>query len=263
MGEELKGLIDQSSEVLSKAYDDIIHPSAEPVGQMLSYLPRTARLALAKWEKWIVNGEESLKLTGAAIREKVDKIPEDKLCEPELYVAVPLIQQIAYCYNSEELRNMYANLLAASMNSDRKWEVHPGYVDIIKQLTPDEAKLLQNCPRNSMSYVPLINLTIVLPDGKGTKTIKRHYTNRFDNWLDYPQNISRYLDNLYRLKLIHIPGDGYLSDDNHYKPLIDSEFVGLVKSEIELDKGEKFDYDKKMFYVTEFGLGFIECCIDE
>ena len=48
-----------------------------------------------KWEKWIINGEESIRLTAEAVKEKAKEIPEDKLTEPEPYVAVPAIQATA------------------------------------------------------------------------------------------------------------------------------------------------------------------------
>jgi len=139
--DEIKQIVAGETEgVLTEVYKDLLSPTVKPVGTMLSLLPRTIRLALGKWEKWIINGEESLQLTAQALRIKVENIPEDKLCEPEPYIAVPAIQQIAYCYNSEVLRDMYANLLASSMNVEEKWKVHPSFVDIIKQMTPDEAR---------------------------------------------------------------------------------------------------------------------------
>ncbi len=55
-------IVKQSSEVLSKGYDDLIRPSAAPIGEMISCLPRTIRIGLSRWEKWIVNGEETLTL---------------------------------------------------------------------------------------------------------------------------------------------------------------------------------------------------------
>ena len=49
----------------------------------------------------------------------------EKIVEPEPYVAVPAIQAISYAMNSDELRNLYANLLAKSMIKDTKDTVHP------------------------------------------------------------------------------------------------------------------------------------------
>lgn len=90
--DEIKQIVAGETEgVLTEVYKDLLSPTVKPVGTMLSLLPRTIRLALGKWEKWIINGEESLQLTAQALRIKVENIPEDKLCEPEPYIAVPAI----------------------------------------------------------------------------------------------------------------------------------------------------------------------------
>lgn len=62
---------------------------------------------------------------------------------PDPHIAVPALQYISYCMDNDELRDMYANLLANSMNKVVKNGVHPGFVEIIKQLSPDEARLLK------------------------------------------------------------------------------------------------------------------------
>lgn len=258
-----KEIVKQSGEVLSKGYDDLVHPSAEALGQIVSYLPRTVRVFMSKWERWIVNGEESLELTGKVLKDKVSLIPEEKLCEPEPYVAIPAIQQIAYCYDSEELREMYANLLASSMNMDKKWAIHPGYVDIIKQITPDEAKIMKQCPSSSLQYIPLINLQIHYLDKRGNKTLLRHYSKIAEEaGCDNPENISQCLDNLSRLMLINIPDDMHLIEESFYEPLINSAFIKEIKDSYLLQEREEFHIEKKLFYVTDFGVGFKKCCID-
>lgn len=83
-------------------------------------------------------------------------VSEENIVQPENYVAEPALQQIAYCFDSDELRNMYANLLSSSMQKDKKWEVHPRFVDIIKQLSPDEAKIIRKmCSIKRMAVVTL------------------------------------------------------------------------------------------------------------
>lgn len=104
-------MIKQTEGVLTEVYKDAVSPSIKPIGTMLSFLPRTIRLAFCRWEKWIVNAEESLLLTGELLKNKIEKIPAEKICEPEPYVAIPAIQQLSYCENSDELRGLYANLI--------------------------------------------------------------------------------------------------------------------------------------------------------
>ena len=85
MDDLTKTLAGETEGVMTEVYKDVVSPSAKPIGIMMSYLPRTIRLCFAKWEKWLVNGEESLKLTADALHEKVEKIPAEKQCEPESY----------------------------------------------------------------------------------------------------------------------------------------------------------------------------------
>ena len=70
--------------------------------EVLNLLPQTLNSAFCNLSKWLINGKESLKLTAEAIREKVKQIPEDKLVEPEPYVAIPAIQQ-AICSRAVRL----------------------------------------------------------------------------------------------------------------------------------------------------------------
>jgi len=262
--DEIKSIIAGETEgVLTEAYKDLLSPSVKPIGTMLSLLPRTIRLALGKWEKWIVNGEESLQLTAQALRVKVEKIPEEKQCEPEPYVAVPAIQQIAYCFDSEVLRDMYANLLASSMNTDKKWTVHPSFVDVIKQITPDEAKLLKTLPRSSKLFIPLVDLKVSFDNKVGENIIARNIVQDYlYDICESPENMSSYLENLERLKLIKIPEDQYIVDDSRYSKINESARVLKLKA-TPLPEGNKYTIGKKLLYVTDYGLSFIRCCIDE
>ena len=168
MSEIEKEILDQTKGVAVEVYKDALRPVVKPVGEILGFLPRTIKLAFSGWEKWLINGEESLRLTAETIKEKVKQIPEEKFVEPEPYVAIPAIQQISYCQNSEELRDLYANLLTSSMNADKKWQVHPSFVDIIKQLTPDEAKIIRSIPNFKNNFMPAIDVKLTDKNALGT-----------------------------------------------------------------------------------------------
>ena len=75
MDEKTKAIVEQTEGVLTEVYKDLVSPSVQPIGIMLSYLPRTIRLGLSRWEKWLINGEESLKLTAQALKDKNRKNP--------------------------------------------------------------------------------------------------------------------------------------------------------------------------------------------
>jgi len=67
---------------------------------------------------------------------KLKDIPVEKLVPPEPNIAVPSYEALRYSLDIEELREIYTNLLASSMNTDTKDYTHPASVEIIKQLSP-------------------------------------------------------------------------------------------------------------------------------
>lgn len=258
--EIIKEAIGQTEGVLEKAYDDIAHPTAKSLGNTLSLIPRTVGVWLSKWEKWVINGEESIKLTAEAVREKASKIPEEKLTEPEPYVAVPAIQQLSYCYDCEELREMYANLLVSSMNTDTKYTVHPAFVDIIKQLCPDEAKLLK-LMSHARGALPLVDLEIILPQDQGKLISHRNFTNIGENICTAPEHISEYLENLDRVKIISISETRFIPDPIAYKAIEASPVLSKYMQE-KLPADQKYNLKKKAFFITDFGSAFIKTCVE-
>lgn len=253
IGKELVGQVDG---VLTEMYKDTLSPSLKPLGEIMSFIPRTIRLALSGWEKWLVNGEESIRLTALAIREKLVQIPEEKLVEPEAHIAIPAIQQLCYCQDSSELRDLYANLLTSSMNADKKWQVHPAYVDIIKQLCPDEAKYLKALPALSMANHPLIDVKFAIgSNSKGENYAVSNFTTYNLDLLEYPQKICSYIDNLVRLNLIEIPAYQYIVNQQVYDelenhPMIQNPIAGEQKD-------IKYSYEHKVFKLTNFGVSFV------
>jgi hypothetical protein len=254
-----KGIVDKADGVLVEVYKDAASPLIKPIGEILGFLPRTLKLALSGWEKWLINGEETIKLTAETVKEKIKALPEEKLVEPEPYVAIPAMQQLSYCVNNEELRELYANLLVSSMNADKKWKVHPAFVDIIKQLTPDEAKFIRNLRPLVSINNPLIDVRIEYDETGSGRTIISNFTNVGLDQLDVPHNIGSYIDNLERLKLICIPPTMSLTNKDLYEPL-KTHFLLTNSLPKQLGPNQKIGYDYKVFNLTNFGFDFVNIC---
>lgn len=173
-------------------------------------------------------------------------------------MAVPAIQAISYCMNSQELRNMYANLLATSMVSGKKENAHPSFVEIIKQLTPDEAKLLKKISEMGNSF-PLVDVKLHTNDG-GFITEVHNFTLIAEGVCDYPNKVFTYIDNLVRLKLIDIPHGVKLNNDDIYFQIeSNAEIQKLINSPI--PKGFRWEIVRKKFEVTQYGDCFWETCV--
>jgi mRNA-degrading endonuclease RelE of RelBE toxin-antitoxin system len=261
MSEIEKEILDQTKGVAVEVYKDALSPVVKPIGEILGFLPRSLKLALSGWEKWLINGEESLRLTAEAIKEKVKQIPEDKLVEPEPYVAIPAIQQISYCQNSEELRDLYANLLIASMNADKKWQVHPSFVDIVKQLNPDEARIIKSIPNFKNNFMPAIDVTLKDKNasGSGHQIFISNFTTLGMDVIENKENICSYIDNLVRLNILEIPPTYHLTNESLYRPLEESPILEkLIPQAYRLVYN--IGYNHKIIAITNYGLLFKQIC---
>ena len=151
-------------EISKDVYDDIISPVAKPTGAILGLVPRAIKAALSPLEKWILQKEYNISEIQRLLEEKLKNVSPELIGTPEPYIAVPAIQYISYCMDNDELRNMYANLLASSMQKDIKDDVHPAYLEIIKQLCPDEAKILSYLLVHNT--IPIIGIKYTFQNGK-------------------------------------------------------------------------------------------------
>lgn len=242
--------------VAEKAYDDLAHPVLQTAGEILSLPLKAIDAKLIPIKKWIAQEQYNYQRTLLLLGEKMANVEEEKITSPENYVAIPALQQIEYCYDSEELRNMYANLLAASMNTDTKWRVHPSYVDIIKQMTPDEAKLLRVLYATKLT--PIIHVKQYMNDKESYTDIVQNYST-LTRYCESPSGIYAYLNNLQRLGLINIDYSTYCTYDGAYDEL-DNQFAEL-KSEWE-NKGGELRILHGLLELTAFGQNFTRTCIE-
>lgn len=255
LGKEV--LVESAKAVAVEGYNDMLKPTLKSVGNIIALPFQAIDAALEKPKMWVIEKQYNFEKTREILAQKLKDVHEEKIVPPENYVAVPALQQISYCFDSDELREMYANLLASSMNIDTKYNVHPSFVDIIKQLTPDEAKFLKYVSKGK-SY-PLLGVDIKLSSG-GHRTVVKNFTNMAYGVCDCPEAVFSYLDNLERLKLINIYSDKWFTNELLYKSLEDHSYIqAIVNAPIE--DGQKYSFSKGMFELTNFGRDFIKVCL--
>lgn len=74
---------------------------------------------------------------------KYNCIPVECQVEPSSYIALKGSNELNYALEEEHLKEMFENLLISDMDSRKKYKVLPSYLEIIKQLTPDDVKFLK------------------------------------------------------------------------------------------------------------------------
>jgi hypothetical protein len=251
-------------EIVKQGYQDIGPTLIKPAAATAGLLPRTIRAVLSGLEKWVLQKEYSVAEIDKLLEIKLQKVGAENVVPPEAHIAVPALQYISYCMDNEELRDMYANLLASSMNKVVKNEVHPSYVEIIKQLCPDEAKILKKILE--IHNWPLIHIKYFFPDKKGYFYQVRNFSDvGYLANCEYPHWITRYISNLERLGLIEIVTSASIVDKTKYLPLEKHEAIAsLIQPQEYKSRGfESFDFERNYFEMTPFGRAFCKICINK
>ena len=149
--------------------------------------------------------------------------------------------------------------IPASMDARTASMAHPSFVEIIKQLTPDEARLLRFFATGER--LPMITVRAETKDGRGGQDISSNVSlfGRDAN-CDHPHLTPSYIDNLSRLGLIEIPGMSYTAADA-YEELENDPSVVEMKDQIEATEDFNVRITRKMVQVTQLGKQFIKACV--
>lgn len=249
--------IGKAIETTPELYKDAFQPTIQETGKIVARVPRAINAAFSGLDQWILNREYNIDETKKLLAKKLENVEPEKIVTPEPYVAIPAIQALSYTMNSNELHELYATLLAKSMNSDTKDFVHPGYIETIKQLSPDDATYFKHiCPLN---YRPMISAVLDYPNAVELKIATQ--INTFSK--GYSKNIPLSIDNLSRLGLIEIPSDMWYGDDSLY-----NELIKIVKKLYPFEQyKEKYpesinmSYPKSRIDITPYGNSFYNICV--
>lgn len=255
--EQLAESVGKAIQTIPEIYEDTFQPTAKETGKFIARIPRAINAAFSGLDKWILHKEYSIEETKKILAQKLENIEPEKIVEPEPYVAIPAIQAISYAMSSDDLRNLYANLLAKSMISDVKDSVHPAFIEIIKQMSPIDAKVY-NLILNA-DIRPVINLHISKPTG-GKNPIQYHCS-----WIrEFSiKQTATSIDNLIRLGLIEIPyGDSYSNSSNYDIVKNNPLFRELEQSfSSQPNRNGTLEYEDQYIKITDLSKLFYNICV--
>lgn len=260
----LKDAVEITTELVKAVpiYQDLLQPATKEVGVALGTVAKTVNIALAPIAGIVWSYESIQEYISSKVSQKLKNTPATDIQTPRISVAGPALEALRFAGNEEELKNLYANLLANAIDKNRKNDVHPSFVEIIKQLLPQEAVFLKYLS-NIESYPMICSC-----DSKGTadyvvagdaKLISDHYdsiltgseivtkfeevSERFKDSLD----IRASYDNFKRLNLLEV--ESYV-----HQRFIDNKYGEDNRIILEVTNEEILQF-------TSFGSVFIKTCV--
>lgn len=187
--------------------------------------------------------------------QEVATIPPENIQEPPLKILGPALEASKYYIEEEELRSMFAKILASSFDDRKNSIIHPSFVEIIKQLDVTDARILQffNGQNPSIGNPIPIMKAVIRYDSSYKIVFPIIY---FINGTEGIDELSSSLTNLERLGLLKIEDDTYSTIDSDYDFIRNNFFVQQV-----LQNYPEISLEKMCFSITPLGKNFLEVCL--
>ena len=245
-------------------YQDVIQPSAKQLGRALETVTKTVNIALAPIKALVWGFEQIEDFVTNRVSEKLKNVPEENIVTPLPQIAGPAVEALRYLGHDENLRELFANLLATSMDKNTLDKAHPGYVDIIKNITADEAVLLTAFINKNI--YPKINIKSETKDSDKVWKLMKVNFSHLDKIVSpkRPDLIPAYIDNLQRLGLIeNLPNIELRDRPEIYEPLENDPQLDSLKKEITEKMNRAIVFDRGILRITSFGRQFVNNVIVE
>ncbi len=168
------------------------------------------------------------------LEEKYNKIPEEKRCDSPLEIIGPALESLKYRLNNEQIKDMFENLIANSMNIELTNMCHPRFVEIINVLSSIDAVFFQR-------LIDTISINVCQPiifvENKGTQSYLPKYVCDIDYGTFDLFDISSSISNIVNLGLAtlepfedeHYSTIERIVDNDKLKALVDNLPIDLIK----------------------------------
>lgn len=172
-------------------------------------------------------------------------IPDVNRKIPNRNIAAPIMDATESYIHDPEIRSMFATLLASSADSIKESMVRPAFVQIIKEMSPIDAKILSSL---SAPVYPVAQLQS--NEGNGSVTLQTNLFQNIPNFGSVDQ-VSSSLSNLKRLGLVEIVYDVHLSAEHAYDLLEQQIGLSVLKA-----KNPKIEIKHGVLEMTPIGKDF-------
>lgn len=169
-------------------------------------------------------GGPALEKLSARVYGKLKGVPENRIVQPPANIEAPTALHYMLLGDGDEvaeLREMFENLLASSMDRETAASAHPAFVSMISQLTPDEARILKSIDRDDYAFVNVYELD----PGGSRRTLDSRTLLGIGIGIDKARQ-QQYISNLDRLGILRFSTRSSSDIDGHKRLVaaIEAEF---------------------------------------
>ncbi|MCA0405806.1 MAG: DUF4393 domain-containing protein [Proteobacteria bacterium] len=189
-------LTDKALSPAAKTFGTELAPLGAEVGRAVNEAVKTLLLRPVSGAVWGAN--QVFDFIQEKVTKRFEKIPPENRVEADLRIAGPAMEAVRFAANEEDIQELFAALIANSMDSRHKGFIHPSYVDVVKQLSSTDAIIMKNIA--SSERIAIIKYSA--KTGSGKIPVSPTIINpNFCSGIDVYQ-VSQSIDNLSRLMII-------------------------------------------------------------
>lgn len=253
-------IIKKTAEVYKENLENLTLPTSRSIGNNLGLMVDGVFGWFGVWGEIQIDKQKKYKEDfKMRIKEGISEIPEDKIIEPKANIILPALESAKYYFEEEYYKDMFAKLIIDSCNKQKVNEIHPSFIETIKQLAPLDAKIL-NMFKYNKTY-PTAEIKAMHNDNTETPCTKLlcDFKDK-DNEFSYEEKlrITMSIDNLVRLGILHKSAEiielNY-NYDNFKDNFIYKSFEKMVEEE------SKIKIKKYRIQLTSYGESFFDICI--
>jgi hypothetical protein len=244
------------AKTLTDPANKVLAPPAEKIGNTLASIWNITFGWIDHFDEKIkLKRQQDLKQFTKKLENEVSKIPLGDKIEPKLSIAGPTLEASKYFIEEEYLQNMFAKLLANSMNKNMSQYIQTSFVEIIKQMSPQDAQNLVDIFKNNIS--PICQIKNQKKDAHNSYNIIHDliYWDSAKDESEWKKNAVS-INNLVRLGLIELNMETYLTDENSYDYYINSRLYASLAKE-----NTNIAINKGIIKTTAFGKSFAKICL--
>lgn len=241
--------------LFKEIYGDLLKPGVSQVGKALANVMGLGNTIL--WPVQLLNerSKASLEANMERYREKLSNTSIEDISPVAPEIGVPVAEKLSYV-SDKELSELYTTLLARASSKHTQSTVHPSFVNVLNNLSPDEAQILLQFQRSGGNN-PFIGVRLhENPNGSFNQLVDTHFNLDEETKIVFPQNIQAYASNLEGLGLIKIRTDVRLAAHEPYAQL-EKEIRERYKSLTQPPVNQYLTIQQGKIEITRFGWLFL------
>ena len=196
---------------------------------------------------------------------KLNKIPQENLKDPEVSIVGPALESAKYYCDEDILRQMFANVIASSMDNRISSKVHQSFVEVIKQMSPMDATLLKLFLAEPRLPIADINLKL---ESNGIIPLFQFYFLDPSNGADDIVSNAISISNLIRLGILSTPGElSSFTDKSRYSQLESGSAINTFKNQYPIGQPfgdsiiKEVNLKHSFIGLTPYGTSFVSICV--